>query len=297
MKTTKGKIILISFLFILFWIDILGVCMLVIHKEKRLNNPEPEVLFADTEQPEQILELLPIPEEPADSEPEADTVSLTEENIPQDIKSEKEPEMEYAYYPGAVDLRWYLPEAQFELLFTTDRNVTGRGLYPAVPLLEENTARMLKQAYDRFLEDGYILKIYDAYRPRSAQQALWNVVRNNKYIADPSKGGSWHQSGRAVDISLVEKETGIELSMPTPMHTFTDEAGRYATNSWSEEVTKNVDYMTAVMKKAGFSTIRTEWWHFEYNAKNAPVLNHEIDYSTLEYMTAEAMSQRLTNMR
>lgn len=41
-------------------------------------------------------------------------------------------------------------------------------MYPAVPLMEEKTAEMLKQAFEIFQNDGYTLKVYDAYRPRSA---------------------------------------------------------------------------------------------------------------------------------
>ena len=80
--------------------------------------------------------------------------------------------------------------------------------------------------------------------------------------------------------------------MPTPMHTFTDEAGRYANSNWSETATANVDYMTEVMRAAGFSTLRTEWWHFENNAKGWPSLEADIDISALEYLTAAEIDAR-----
>ena len=190
-----------------------------------------------------------------------------------------------AVYPGAIDLRALLPRARFEILFASSYNITGRSLYPAIPLLEKQTASMLFTAYQAFLDDGYILKIYDAYRPMSAQVALYDIVQDPRYIADPNNWGSWHQRGRAVDISLVDMATGEELEMPTPMHTFNSSAARSRRSSWSEEAQKNVDYMTDVMTKAGFSTISSEWWHFEYNG-DGYMLPVEIDYDSLSYLPA-----------
>ena len=169
----------------------------------------------------------------------------------------------YAECPDAVDLRVFLPEAEFDLLFASCNNITGKAMYPAVPILEKTTADLLYQAYQTFLDDGYAIKIYDAYRPRSAQIKLFDIVQDPRFIADPSVGYSWHQRGRAVDMSLIDLATGKELIMPTPMHSFTVEASRSNSVHWSEEARQNVEYMTRVMKAAGFSPITTEWWHFE----------------------------------
>ncbi len=183
--------------------------------------------------------------------------------------------------PGAVDLRALMPRAQFELLFASANNITGQALYPAFPLLEEHTASLLYEAYQRFLEDGYLLKIYDAYRPLSAQFALYEIVQDSRFIADPNNWGSWHQRGRAVDISLVDLETGEELEMPTPMHTFDMSASRTRSSRWTEEARKNVKYMTDVMQSFGFGIIDTEWWHFEYTAQGY-MMPVELDYNSLE---------------
>lgn len=187
-----------------------------------------------------------------------------------------------AVYPGAIDLRALLPMAQFELLFASENNITGRALYPAVPLMEEQTAYMLRRAYDIFLADGYILKVYDAYRPLSAQVALYDIVRDTRFIANPYHGGSWHNRGRAADISLVELESGEELEMPTPMHTFDVLASRSSSRRWSDTARGNVAYMTGVMKRCGFKTIPTEWWHFEYT-EDGEMLPVELNYESLTY--------------
>ena len=193
----------------------------------------------------------------------------------------------YVTYPNAVDLRQVLPDSDFELLFASNRNVTHHSLYPAIPLLEAATADMLLEAEKIFEKDGYRIKIYDAYRPKRAQFELYDVVNDNRYIANPYNGNSWHNLGRAVDMSLTRIDTGEELRMPTPMHTFNSSASRYSSASWAEEVRENVDYMTSVMESVGFNTISTEWWHFENkNAGNS--LPNELDYSQIVMVNAES---------
>ena len=191
-------------------------------------------------------------------------------------------EATYVELENAVDLRVYLPTLDFELLFASSNNITGEAMYPAIPLLEASTAEMLAKAQAIFREDGYSIKIYDAYRPKSAQFKLYDIVNDSRFIADPYRGQSWHQLGRAVDMSLIDMATGKELEMPTPMHTFSVDAARYNTAAWSEEAKKNSDYMTEGMTSVGFTTITTEWWHFE-NRAEGNYLDPDLDYDTLTY--------------
>ncbi len=161
-----------------------------------------------------------------------------------------------------VDLRLHLPGAQYELLFATERNVIGEPLYPrAIPLIQKDTLPKLQKAFEAFLSDGYILKIYDAYRPYSVQKRLFTVVKNSHWIANPDTTASNHNRGCAVDISLVDAATGVELDFPTPMHTFAVESAR-TSDTWTDKQRENVDYMTKVMSDCGFNHIDSEWWHF-----------------------------------
>ena len=189
----------------------------------------------------------------------------------------------YASYPNATDLRQILPDSEFDILFASDKNITGHGMYPAIPLLEHKTADMIKAAEEIFEADGYRIKIYDAYRPKWAQFELYDIVQDNKYIGNPYNGNSWHNLGRAVDMSLVSIETGEELEMPTPMHTFNSKANRYSDAEWSEAAKQNVDYMTKVMQSVGFDIIKTEWWHFE-NKGSGDTLPTELDYTAITYV-------------
>ena len=174
------------------------------------------------------------------------------------------PDSTFRTYKGAVDLRMYLPEAEFELLFASRSNITGEALYPPIPMMEQNTAEHLKKAYELFRADGYTIKVYDAYRPKSAQFKLYDAVQNGWFIANPYNGNSWHQLGRAIDMSLIDLRTGKELVMPTAMHTFSNDAARFNSNQWSDVVKENMEYMTNVMLSCGFTLLTTEWWHFQY---------------------------------
>ncbi len=179
-----------------------------------------------------------------------------------------------------VDLKLYLPDAQYEQLFNTENNVVGEPLYGrTVFLLQRDTIKKLVKAYDIFKADGYTLKIYDAYRPVSAQKRLFENVKNPSWIADPSTTASNHNRGCAVDISLIDDATGEELAFPTPMHTFTVESAR-TSDTWTEEETANVQYMTDVMNKCGFNHIKSEWWHFA-DTRSKQFMTTDINLATV----------------
>lgn len=192
-------------------------------------------------------------------------------------------EATYVSLDGAVDLRAYMPTADFEILFASSNNVAGEAMYPAVPLLEASAAEKLAEAQEIFRARGYSIKIYDAYRPKSAQYKLYDIVQDARFVANPYSGRSWHQLGRAVDMSLIDMATGLELEMPTPMHTFDVSAARYNSDGWSAEARANSDYMTQVMTSVGFKTINTEWWHFQYEGDGG-YMDEDIDFSTLTYL-------------
>lgn len=181
----------------------------------------------------------------------------------------------YVELEGAVDLRVLMPGADFNLQMSTADNVTGTALYPAAPLLEQSTADMLMEAYELFDQAGYTIKIYDAYRPASAQDKLEAKV-------DFAGNNDMHSLGRAVDISLVNRANGQELRMPTKVHDFSEAAARTSADSWEWTLKNNVDYMTGVMESVGFKTIDNEWWHFENPGSTG--LDTELDYDVLTYL-------------
>ncbi|MBO4384065.1 MAG: D-alanyl-D-alanine carboxypeptidase family protein [Clostridia bacterium] len=173
-----------------------------------------------------------------------------------------------------VDVRLFIPDIEVFQIFATDNNICHVPLYEnPVPVLRMETVKKLKMAAEKFAADGYRIKLYDAYRPKSVQFKLFDVIQISAYISNPYNGkASNHNRAAAVDITLVDSD-GNELAFPTPMHTFEKISYRSSRDKWTEEQRNNVDYMTDVMTSCGFTTITSEWWHFgDSDAKSFMVL-------------------------
>lgn len=157
-----------------------------------------------------------------------------------------------------------IPNVLVDLRYATVNNFTGVKIYQdeecyALDVVVEALSRV-QQELERY---GLGLKIFDAYRSMSAQWAFWNLIPDERYVSDPRKGGR-HTRGTAVDITLVDLKTGIELEMPTPFDDFTENAWSTA-ETISDEAKKNRDFLIMIMHKHGFTVLPTEWWHFDYN--------------------------------
>lgn len=183
-----------------------------------------------------------------------------------------------------VDVRLYTDALEIKMKLSTNGTSIGEPFYTRnLCMLQYDTLQKLIAASERFAEDGYKIVIYDAYRPTSVQQRWFDVVRVHKWVADPSIGmGGIHDRGVAVDMTLMDKN-GVELDMPTAMHTLTEASSRRA--SMTDAQRANVDYMTNIMVQCGFTYINSEWWHFQDSriAEYLPT-DHPIDDIPLIYM-------------
>ncbi len=161
-----------------------------------------------------------------------------------------------------VDLAKVDPTILIDLRYATARNFTGAPLYPrdAKCLLREGVAQRLRAVQHILREQGYGLKVWDAYRPRAAQQKLWERVRDRDFVGDPSTGGSLHSWGIAVDLTLVDRH-GVEMKMPSGFDDFTKAAAMRYTGT-DPEIAKNLRILQSAMARAGFIGMRHEWWHF-----------------------------------
>lgn len=163
-------------------------------------------------------------------------------------------------YEGLVEIREMDSTIEVDLKYATSDNFTGETLYQLeVCLLLKPTAEKLVAANAEFAEEGYRLKIWDAYRPKSAQQIMWEHSPDGVYVADPAVGSN-HNRGASVDVTLVD-QNGRELEMPTGFDEFTEKASRNYPGM-TEEARRNMEYLTKVMVRNGFSVIQSEWWHF-----------------------------------
>ncbi|MGK0314840.1 MAG: D-alanyl-D-alanine dipeptidase [Saprospiraceae bacterium] len=160
--------------------------------------------------------------------------------------------------------------AVLDMRYATDNNFTKNQIYPCPrcflrPVMADKILTLQKDIKKKY---GMSLKLFDCYRPRPAQQKLWDIVPDARYVTPPDKG-SMHNRGLAVDMTLVGKD-GKELDMGTEYDFFGQEA--YTTNTnLPKHVLKNRKVMTKLMEIHGMKGIRTEWWHFSLKTKKAPL--------------------------
>lgn len=119
---------------------------------------------------------------------------------------------------------------------------------------------------------GFQLVIFDAYRPYSVTESLWEKVKDDRYAANPSKG-SGHNRGIAVDLSISDFTTHKLVEMPTDFDNFSDSAHQDFKNA-NPGAIANRELLTKVMEKYGFEPLPTEWWHFSWpHSENFEVLD------------------------
>ena len=126
------------------------------------------------------------------------------------------------------------------------------------------------QAHDALLKVINQLKsfnvgliIYDAYRPYRYTVKFWDIIQDDRYVADPKKG-SRHNRGCAVDVGLYNLKTGKSLEMPTAYDDFSENAWVSSKNRTKLQA-KNVERLQKAMTDCGFQLFATEWWHFDYS--------------------------------
>lgn len=185
--------------------------------------------------------------------------------ITQEITTEKEPEDdEY------VLVKKYIPDIYVELRYATENNFTGVKIYDFTEAyLRYGTVKKLAQVQKELKQQGYSLKIWDAYRPFEAQQKLWEVYPDPNYVANPANGMKKHNLGGTVDITMVAAD-GTVISMPTEFDDFSLKADRNYSDIDNEEAVKNVMILQNAMENNGFTGYQGEWWDYsdtvEYEA-------------------------------
>lgn len=163
-----------------------------------------------------------------------------------------------------VVLKQEIPSLHIQLRYAKSSNVARQRLYDqSMPaMLDAPTAAKLALAQATLLRQGYSLKVWDAYRPPSAHLRLWRLSGESGYVADPRWGWSKHCSGRAIDVTLADAETGKEQRMPSKFDDFSSKAASDYKGA-SKRVANNVRTLRRAMLGAGFVGIDMEWWHFE----------------------------------
>jgi len=161
-----------------------------------------------------------------------------------------------------ADLKKQIPGIVIDLRYAGTDNFMHQQLSPPVKTtyLRKAATDSLKSIQEALNQKGLGLKIFDAYRPYSVTERMWEPVKDDRYAADPKKG-SGHNRGIAVDLTIISLQTKKELDMGTGFDNFSDTAHHAFTNL-SEQVLLNRALLKGMMESHGFKALDTEWWHY-----------------------------------
>lgn len=180
---------------------------------------------------------------------------------------------------GYVNVQDEDPSIKVSLMYSRPDNFTGKVLYKDLKeaFLHPQAAKALAKAQKELkrLRPDLSLIIFDAARPMSIQQQMWNVVKGtpkNIYVSNPANGGGLHNYGFAVDVSICD-EKGDTI----PMGTLVDYMGKAAHPEYesymlsrgkiNKEAVNNRKLLRKAMSAGGFRVLKTEWWHFNLKTR------------------------------
>jgi len=161
-----------------------------------------------------------------------------------------------------ADLKKNLPGLVVDLRYAGADNFMHQRLYPADARawLRKVAADSLAAVQKELKEKGLGLKIFDAYRPWSITDMMWEKVKDDRYAADPRKGSN-HNRGIAIDLTMINLRTGKEVPMGTGFDNFSDTA-HHAFTQLPPAVLVRRSTLKIAMERHGFKALDTEWWHY-----------------------------------
>ncbi|HET6992521.1 MAG TPA: M15 family metallopeptidase [Bacteroidia bacterium] len=190
---------------------------------------------------------------------------------------------------GLVNIHSLDSTIRVNLKYSTADNFIGIDVYGEFNqcYLQPDVAEKLVMA-EKFLREKYPfyrLIVFDAVRPLSIQQKMWDTLvlppgEKIKYLSNP-KNFSLHNYGAAVDLSIID-ENGIQLDMGTPFDFFGEKAHPVkeqellAAGELTGREIANREILRDVMRKAGFFGIQTEWWHFNSCTREVAATKYQI---------------------
>lgn len=181
---------------------------------------------------------------------------------------------------GFVLLTDVVPDAILEIRYYSTYNFIGTridGYEQPVALMTREGAEALKAVSASLKSQGYLLKVFDAYRP---QKAVDHFVRWAKDQADTLtkqyfypeipkseifprgfvSAHSGHSRGSTIDLTLFDMRTEREVDMGGTFDFFGDRS--HFAHPVEPEQRRLRNLLRQEMSKGGFRPIEGEWWHF-----------------------------------
>lgn len=151
------------------------------------------------------------------------------------------------------------PDIIVDLKYATTDNFTHQVIYDfTTAVARTGVVEKLGVASKLLKKQGYRIKIWDAFRPVTAQEKLFSVVSDTTWVAEPNPNYS-HQKGVTFDLTITDMD-GNEVEMQTGFDDFTGKAKRNAPRTPEQE--KNYQILDQAMTQAGFVGYENEWWDY-----------------------------------
>ena len=188
---------------------------------------------------------------------------------------------------GFINIQELDSTIEVDMMYAKSDNFVGEIMYDFTEAyLHPKAARAVAKANSLLGKEhpGWRLCIYDATRPMGVQQKMWDKVKGTplkNYVSNPANGGGLHNYGLAVDVSIVD-ENGDSIDMGTKVDALTSishidneeelvKQGKITINAM-----ENRRMLRRVMSEAGFSPLRTEWWHFNLTTRADARKNYKV---------------------
>lgn len=189
---------------------------------------------------------------------------------------------------GFVSVTDIIPDVKLDIRYASTYNFVGDvidGYEDSLALLTYEAATALSKAAKKFRKKGYVIKIYDAYRPQKAVEhfvkwandlsdtrmkeffypELDKSVLFGPYIAIYSG----HSRGCTVDMTLYDTKIKKDVDMGGTFDYFGELSCPDYTGITDEQYNNRM-YLRSVMVEYGFSPCQTEWWDFTYTNEPYP---------------------------
>ncbi len=163
-------------------------------------------------------------------------------------------------------------DVELDIRYATSNNFTGTPVYKKNgAFLHPKAAEALNNSIRAAKKHGLRLKIFDTFRPKEAQQKLWNHSPNPEFLSNPETGSCPHCRGVAIDLTLIDKD-GMELEMGTEFDAFTP-LSHHGNTEISPTAQKNRELLKEIMMETGWDFYRNEWWHYQlFNCREYELL-------------------------
>lgn len=219
-----------------------------------------------------------------------------------------------------VDVKTVIPDLVVEMRYTTAQNFVGRPIpgYTAPRcLLTRQAAKALQCAADDLRPRGYVLKVYDCYRPQRAVNAFvaWGrdlrdqkmktefypeVDKRDLFHENYIAARSGHSRGSTMDLSIVPLQKPAAAFDPSSAEVRacdskaggrTDDGSadmgtgfdcfsplsHTLTSKVNEKQRENRGLLRNAMRSCGFYNNPSEWWH--YTLRGEPYPETYFDFS------------------